>query len=154
MSAMMYLTVFTELIVFWADLHDSLCPQTMDGSRRMSPRQRRVAQFVLLGVMWVVYVGLFVSFFFLPNFDTFNLIYSYVTCFFFAASCVVCAVSGLRVYRRAMRMPLRTAAVTARLQRVALTCGIISFAFLTRAVLNAVLPSIQHSLTDTQKWFL
>ncbi len=154
MCAMIYLTLFTELIVFWADLHDSLRPAVLDGSKRFTNKQRRFFQLMVLGFMWMVYVGVFVSFFFLSDFDTFNLIYSYVTCAFFAVSALVCAFVGIRVYRRVMEMPLRTVAVTARVRRVAITCAIVTFAFSARAILNGVLPSLQHGFTDTQKWIL
>jgi hypothetical protein len=150
---MLFLVLSTELILFWAHLHDTLCPVAFDGSQRMSPRHRRVTQIVALSFMWIVYVAVFV-FFFVESFEVFNVIYSYVTSFFFAVSAVVCTAVGILVYRRVMLLLLRTTGVIHRVRRVMVTCGIVTFAFVVRAALNAVLPSLNSMISDTQRWIL
>ncbi len=154
--ALLYLSIFTELMLFWAQLHDSLRPPDLTaGSVRFSNRQRRIAQVVALLVAWLVYVGVFVTFFYVP-FAAFTAIVSYVTCFFFAVAAIFFALYGAAIARRVLQMPVRSAAVTARVRRVLAVAIIVTAAFVARAVMNAVLPTLLSNATvsDRESWVL
>ncbi len=156
LCALLYLSIFTELMLFWAQLHDSLRPPDVtSGSVRFSDRQRRFVQFVALLVAWLVYVGVFVTFFYVP-FAVFTAIVSYVTCFFFAIAAIFFAVYGARISRRVLQMPVRSAAVTARVRRVLAVAVIVTAAFVARAVLNAALPTLLSNATvsEQESWVL
>jgi hypothetical protein len=149
--ALLYLTLFTELMLFWARVHDSMRPP-VEGSTRFSGRQRRVVQGVALLVAWGTYVGIF--FVYLYNTPLFTPVVSYVTCGFFAAAAVFFAVYGTLIYRQMRQLPVRSPAVTARVRRVLAVAIIVTAAFGVRAVLNALLPSLlEHAqLTDSESW--
>ena len=149
--ALLYLTLFTELMLFWARVHDSLRPAE-DGSMRFSNRQRRTVQAVSLLVAWLVYVGLFVFFFF-EDYPLFTAVVSYVTCGFFALAALFFAVYGTLIYRRMRGLPVRSPAVTSRIRRVLAVAVIVTAAFGARAVLNAVLPSLLNAaMTEEHSW--
>jgi len=157
MAALLYLTIFTELILFWARLYDSMRPELVDGpsGSRWTDRQRRFVQAAVMTVAWLGYGAVFGTFFFLP-FDTFFLIVSYVTSGFYAVTAVFFAVYGSLLYKRVLELPLRSAAVTSRIRRVMAVAATMTLAFLARAVLNAVLPSLigTWQLSESDQWIV
>ena len=157
LSALLYLTVFTELILFWSRMHDSMRPALMDApaSRRLTDSQRKIVRFIVMGGAWVVYAGVFVLFFFL-DFVSFTTVVSWVTSSFYAIAAVFFAVYGTLLYRRVREMPLRSAAVTSRIRRVLAVAIIMTIAFLARAILNGLLPSLMHWVLVSQgsQWMM
>ena len=62
-AALFFLTLFTELVIFWASLHDTLRPSAMDGvgvkQCRLSQPQRRGIQVVVLLLEWASFGVIF-----------------------------------------------------------------------------------------------
>lgn len=141
-AALLFLSIFTELILFWSRLHDEMRPSTVDGSdsMRFTHRQRRVFQIVVLVFAWASYIVLFV--FYLQDEDLINQIVPYVTGGFFAVAAVFFAIYGGLIYRRVIQMPLRSTQVNTRIRRVLATAIIMTCAFVIRAILNMVIPSL------------
>jgi uncharacterized membrane protein len=143
-AALLYLTIFTELILFWTRMLDSMeqTSQHGAGDGGQAERKRRVVQLVVLLMAWGGYCGVFALYFFV-DFYQFALIEDYVTAGFFAVSAVFFAVYGTLIYRRVfLQMVVRSPAVLSRIRRVLAVAIIMTIAFLARAVLNAIVPSI------------
>ncbi len=133
-AALFFLTLFSELVLFWASLHDAMRPSALDGvgqrRRRLSTPQRRVFQVTVLIVAWATYAGLL---FLGPTTAIFKQIVAYVTCGFFLVAAAFFTVYGLLLYNRIVELPLRSPRITSRIRRVLATAILMSVAFFFRA---------------------